>query len=64
MHINIEQDTTPCTTDLQKPKFTNIYKTEQLCWELNSGECGEGLADVKSEGANIERVWCTAAGYR
>jgi hypothetical protein len=26
-------------------------------------ECGEGLADVKREGADIEKVWCSGAWY-
>jgi hypothetical protein len=29
---------------------------EQLWWELYNRECGEGLADVKSEGAIIEKL--------
>jgi hypothetical protein len=55
-YINIEKDTTACTTDLQKIKFTNVYQTDQLLWELYNRECGEGLTDVKSEGADIEKV--------
>ena len=55
-HINIEKDTTPCTADLQKPKFTNFYQMDQLWWELYSRECGEGLTDVKSDGADIGKV--------
>jgi len=54
-HINIEKDT-PCTMDLQKPKFTNIYQMDELWWELCSRESGEGLTDVKSEGADIKKV--------
>jgi hypothetical protein len=54
-HIVIEKDT-PCTTDLQKPKFTNIYQMDQLWWELYNRECGEGLMDVKSEGIDIEQI--------
>jgi hypothetical protein len=30
-HINIEKDTTRCTTDLRKPKSTNFYHMDQLC---------------------------------
>jgi len=29
---------------------------DQLWWELYSRECGEGLTDVKSEGADIQKV--------
>jgi len=29
---------------------------DQLWRELDSRECGESLADVKSEGADIEKV--------
>jgi hypothetical protein len=54
-HIDIEKDT-PCTMYLQKPKFTNIYQMDQLWWELYNRECGKGLTDVKSEGADIEKV--------
>jgi len=46
---------------LQKLKFKNFYQVGQLWWELYSRECGEGLADVKSEGAGIEKVWCAGA---
>jgi len=60
-HINIEKDTTPCTTDLQKTKFTNFYHFDQLWWELNKRECGECLTDVKSDGGDIEKVRCTGA---
>ena len=42
--------------DLQIHKSTNIYQMYQLWWELYSRECGEGLRDVKSEGADIEKV--------
>ena len=42
--------------DLEKPKFTNIYQTDQLWWELYNRECGEGLTDVKNAGADIEKV--------
>ena len=45
--INIVQDTTPCTTDLQKPKFTKFYQTDQLLWELYNRECGEGLTECE-----------------
>ena len=55
-HINIEKDTTPCTTDLQIHKFTNIYQMDQLWWELYNRECGESLRDVKSEGVDIMKV--------
>jgi len=55
-HINIQKVTTPCTADLQKPTFTNIYQMDQLWWELYNRECGEGLTDVKSEGVDIEKV--------
>jgi hypothetical protein len=55
-HINIKKDTAQFTVDWQKYKFTNWYKMDQLWWELNSRECGEGLTDVKSEGADIEKV--------
>jgi hypothetical protein len=36
-HINIEKVTTPCTTDLQKLKFTNCYQIDRLRWELYNG---------------------------
>jgi hypothetical protein len=55
-HINIEKDTAPCTADWQKHKFTNLYQIDQLWWELYNREFGEGLTDVKSEGADIEKV--------
>jgi hypothetical protein len=55
-HINIEKDTAPCTAELQKPKFTNLYQMDQLWWELHNRECGESLTDVKSDGTNIEKV--------
>jgi hypothetical protein len=29
---------------------------DQLLWEVCNRECGEGLSDVKSEGADIEKV--------
>ena len=54
--INIEKDTKHCTTRLQKTKFTNFYQINQLWWELNNRECGEGLTDLKSDGADIEKV--------
>ena len=54
-HTDIEK-VTLCTTDLQKPKFTNIYQMDQLWWELYNRECGEHLMDVKSEGADIEKI--------
>jgi hypothetical protein len=60
-HINIAKDTTPCTTVLQKLKFKFFYQMDQLCWELYNRECGEGLAYVKSEGADIENVQCAGA---
>jgi len=60
-HINNEKDTTHCTTDLQEPKFKNFYQMNQLWWELNNRECGEVLTDVKSDGADIEKVWCAGA---
>ena len=60
-HIIIENDTALCTTDLQKPNFTNFYQMDQLWWVLYNRECGEGLTDVKSEGADKEKVQCTAA---
>ena len=46
---------------LQKPKFKNFYEMDKLWWERYNRECGEGLADVKSEGADIEKVWCAGA---
>ena len=55
-HINIEKDTTPCKTYLQEPKFTNFYQMDQLWWELYNRECGEGLTDVNSAGADNEKV--------
>ena len=60
----MEKDTAACTADLQKFKFTNFYQMNQMFWELYSRECGEGLTDVKSDGAEIEKVWCAAAWYR
>jgi len=29
---------------------------DQLWWELYNRECGEGLTDVRSEGADTEKV--------
>ena len=55
-HINIEKDTTGCTAEIQKRKFTNFYQMDQLWWEMCNRECGEGLMDVQSEGADIEKV--------
>ena len=55
-HIIIEKDTTPYTMGLQKSKFTNLYQMYQRWWELYSRKCGEGLTDVKREGADIENV--------
>ena len=55
-HINIGKDTTHCTTVLQKTKFTTFYQMDQLWWELYNKECGEGLADVKSDGVDIEKI--------
>jgi len=55
-HINTERDTAHCETDLQEHKFTNFYQMDQLWWELYSRECGEGLTDVKIEGADIQKV--------
>jgi hypothetical protein len=55
-HIHIEKDTTPCRKYLQNLKFTNIYQMGQLLWELCNRERGEGLTDVKSESADIEKV--------
>jgi len=46
---------------LQKPKFTNFYQMGQLWWELYNREFGECLTDVKSDGADIEKVWCAGA---
>jgi len=34
---------------------------DQLWWELNNRECAECLTDVKSEGADIEKIWCAGA---
>ena len=62
-HINIEKFTRSCTTVLQKPKFKNFYQMDKLWWELYNRECGEGLADVKSEGADTEKVWCAGAWH-
>jgi hypothetical protein len=33
-----------------------IYQMEQLWRGLYKRDCGEGLTDVKSEGADIEKV--------
>jgi hypothetical protein len=55
-HINIEKDTAHCATDLQEHKFTNFYRMDQLWWELYNKECGVGLTDVRSEGADIQKV--------
>jgi len=54
--INIGKATTPYTTDFHKSKFTKFYQINQLWWELYSRECGEGLTDVKREGADIEKI--------
>ena len=54
-HINIEKVTVPCTADWQKYKFSNFYKMDQLWLELYNRECGEGLTDVRNEGADIEK---------
>jgi hypothetical protein len=53
-HIHIEKDTTGCTTDLQKTKFTNVYQMDHLWWELCNREHGESLTNAKSEGAVID----------
>ena len=55
-HITIEKCTTHCTMDLQKNKFTNLYRMDQLWWEMYKKECGEFLTDVKSEGLYSEEV--------
>ena len=47
--------------DLQKPKFTHFYQLDQLWWEMYNRECGQGLTDVKSEGADIEKIQCAGA---
>jgi len=60
-HIDIEIDTTRFTTDLQKAKFTKFYQMNQLWWELNNRESVVGLTDVKSNGTDIEKVWCAGA---
>ena len=36
---------------------------DQQWWELYNRESGEGLTDVKSEGAGIEKVQCAGAWY-
>jgi len=43
---------------MQKLKFTHFYQMNQLYWELDSKECGECLTNVKSDGADYEKVWC------
>jgi hypothetical protein len=48
---------------LQKPEFKNLYQMDQLWWELNNRECADCLTDVKSEGADIEKIWCAGAWY-
>ena len=55
-NIRIEIDITLSTVDLQKNKFTNLYQMDQRWWELYNRKCGEGLTDVKREGADIEKV--------
>jgi len=60
-HIDIEIDTTRVTTDLQEPKFTKVYQMDQLWWELYNRESVVGLKDVKSNGTDIEEVWCAGA---
>ena len=60
-HINIKKDTTHCTTDLQKTKFTNLYQMDRLWCELCNRESDEFLTDVKSDGADIEKVQCAGA---
>jgi len=60
-HIDIEIDTIRFTTDLQKPKFTKFYQMDQLWWEMYNGESVVGLTDVKSNGTDIEKVWCAGA---
>jgi hypothetical protein len=62
-HNNIEKVTIPCTTILQKIKFTNFYKMGQIWCELFNRECGEGLADVKIDSVGIEKISCTGAWY-
>jgi hypothetical protein len=54
-HIKKKKDT-PRKMDLQKTKFTNIYQMDKLWWEMCNRECGECLMDVKSEGADTEKV--------
>jgi len=60
-HIDIEIDTTRFTTDLQKPKFRKLYQMDQLWWELYNRESVVCLTDVKSNGTDIEKVWCAGA---
>ena len=60
-YIKIEKDTTQCTMGLQKNKFTDLYPMDQRGWELYNSKCGEGLTDVKREGADIEKVKCAGA---
>jgi len=56
MHIIIEKAAATFTADWQKYKCTNFYQIDQLWWELYNRECGECLTDVRSEGADIEKV--------
>jgi len=60
-HIDIEIDTTGVTTDLQKHKFTKFYQMDQLWWKMYNRESVVGLTDVKSNGTDIEKVWCAGA---
>ena len=55
-YINTEKVTTFCTMDLQKTKCTNLYQMDRLWWELFNRECGQCLTNVKSDGADIEKV--------
>jgi hypothetical protein len=54
-HINIEK-ILHRVQRIDRNINTCIYQLEQLWWVLYSRECGEGLTDVKSEGAEIENV--------
>jgi len=44
---------------LQEHDTCTTLPVSALLW--NNRECGEGLMDVKSDGADVEKVWCAGA---
>jgi len=37
-------------------KYTNLYQTNQLWWEMYNRDCGECLTDAKSEGVGSGKL--------